>query len=87
MSFRPEQTIQHRPSIGSGVDKLFHLYQICQDPPERFEVRRSNLPVPLHDVIHTAVGEDDVEPHVPLFFRGELGFLYRRDGLLLESGV
>ena len=69
------------------VNRLVHLYWIRQGLPARLKVQHSDIPVPIYEVIHEALGGDDVEPHVPLFFRGKVGFLYHRDDILLESGI
>ena len=42
------------------VNRSVHLYWIRQVLPARLEVRRSDLPVPLHEVIHKALGGDAV---------------------------
>ena len=58
-----------------------------QGLPARLKIRRSGFPVPLHEVIHEALDSDTVEHHVPLFFCGDVGFLYHHNDLLIEGVV
>ena len=73
--------------LESCVDCLVCLYWIHQGLPERLKVRHSDIPVPLCVVIHEALDGEAVELHVPLFFCLEVGFLYRRYEIFLESDV
>ena len=42
------------------VDWAVRLYCIFQGLPAGLEVRRANIPVPLHEVIHEALGRDSM---------------------------
>ena len=69
------------------VNRSVNLNRFLQGLPECLDTRRSNFPVPLHEVIHEALGSDAVGPQVLMFFFGEVGFLYCRDDILFEGGI
>ena len=50
------------------IDWSGYFYQFRQGLPARLEVQRSNILLPLYEVILEALGGEAVEPHVPLFF-------------------
>ena len=54
------------------VNWEIHLYCIRQGLPAVIEVQHVNIPIPLHEVIHEALGRYSMEPHVPLLLRGEV---------------
>ena len=57
-------------SLEVDIDRVFKLNRFRQGLPARLEIRGSNSPLPIHEVIHEVLGSDAVEPHLPLFFRG-----------------
>ena len=83
----PVQIVLHFHLLGVYVDWSVHFYWLCQGLPECIEVRCSDLLIPLHEVIHESLGGYFMEPRVPMFFCGEVVFLYCYDDLFLDSGV